>query len=1212
MKKQPSSKQMMDDIHMIMDLDADDEATTTSSHSVSSPNARSSSTRSTTQSRLVFSGPPASDHAASASQFGSSVSLIASPVQVLPSGTGGGAGSIRRDSANSSLNDSKRRASLPAAPPPTDDASMSPTAAALNSLLQRSTAGVSAHLLTAKEEEQGPRRGRRRSSIMRADQMPQQPGVVTLGSNGVALPPPPPSAEVDDGEEHPPLLLLPIVTLLARKPSTGNVEDLLGVDKATPSASTNKSDVTSSSSATGGSQQTSHIKHFHSFRKERPQVVVISADDQLTTHVATENEEQELASSGHHLSPRRSDADKGKAASPAASTLASSNRGNEGGECANPSASNFSLAPSTGASSSTGGVASAGKSGASKTLQEAPAHAPSIVVNRTFIDLEEKAENACRERAQRLLVFVWKSLVSTPPLVTESSLKLFSRSNPIRLFCLWLLGLPAYNGFVYLVALFNVLLLLLDQAQNTAEFDAFIQIADYCFAAFFCVEFVIKIIALGGYWPAKASYVIDDATKLNLGLSTPAYFRDLWNCLDAFVTLTSVLALVVPFLRIFRAIRSVRLIVRIEGLRIILMSLIEAFPEALNALILSSVFFLVFGILGVQLMKGKMYYCNDLSITKKVNCVGDFNMSTAGPVLSYTTLTPRRWVRSQFHFDHLGAALLSVFVVAVSDGWSKIMFQGMDTVDDQTAMLQNNTPYLAFFFVSVFFVCSFFSLNMTVGTLVNFFSEKKSINDGTVFLTEGQRNWLLANEALEEAVSSNEHEVPLDNNVSLKLHGFLNFAVFRMQTPVWDVFMFVIILVNCAATAAISDAMSVSTARAIDYVQLFCLIVFSIEVGLRMTAYGPLHYFVPAWNRFDFLVVVVGYVSIALPSVRPLSLLRIFRVLRLIRGTGVERLIQKVIRGALSLAYIILVLLMTYFIYAVAGVELFGKVKLNGVLTENSNFRSVFRGMLVLYQCGTTEAWTDVMAACSLQDDCTPGVDCGNSVAATIFFMMFMMTCTYIALQLFVAFVVEIFSDSMEDTKEFHTFQVSKERWIERFGTNNWAVHYREFVDLLPDLPRSITKLPQYSWTSLDLLKLIVELPIPVDSQRRVRFADCMYALAHQKYAVDPRSVVDSAVDSVVRYLQGTTFTLAQAYAIDSITRIYIKYAVQQEEELEAELLKRNEDPAVLAARPRSAWKNRFFETLVNRRRATMRKPPANTEHSSPASKTDPMAATKM
>jgi voltage-dependent calcium channel T type alpha-1G len=762
------------------------------------------------------------------------------------------------------------------------------------------------------------------------------------------------------------------------------------------------------------------------------------------------------------------------------------------------------------------------------------------LLHARYADHLDEDRFSCTTQLRLLWKYFLSLFVSRPPYVTQNSLKYLTPEMPLRRYCLHLIGLPAYNGFILLCVVANVIFLVLDGPDTPDATSRAVDYSDYGFAVVFVLELIIKIIALGAFTPGEDDF----KTEVIRSDQRPAvaYFRDSWNCIDCFVTIISIVGLFVPLLKALRAIRTIRLVARIETTRIILVALVQAVPHVLHGLLLSLVVFLVFGILGVQLFKGRMYRCNDLSISLKSECIDTYVQFTPGYVVPVQTVVPRVWTRSTYHFDHLGAALLTLFVVSVSDGWSEIMFDGMDTVDDQHAMKLNNAPWMSLYFLAVFIACNFFAVNMMIGILINYFSKKKEIQDGSALLTEKQRLYVKARQVIDTNMGDDEDLLLLDNKVSRFVHWIMAYKHPRVKRiSIFDAIMLGFIIVNVIAVAAETDDMSAHMQSTLNTIQLVCLIFFTVEMVLKWVAAGP-YYFTIYWNLFDFIIVALGWVSYGLPAVSFLAFLRVFRVVKLIRDTGVEKLLFRLIRSIRQLANVVIILLLTYFVFAVAGVALFGQIKPNGSITDNNNFRTVWNAMLVLYQTATTENWTGIMNSVSIQPpNCNPDKnECGNQAVATIFFMLYMVSCTFIVLQLFVAVIVEIFDD--DDTDPLRTaFTEVRLLWIERFGENASTIHYTQLVEVLPSFPPILTDFDD-EITRADMIRLLASLTIPIDSRHHVKYSDVVNALAFKKYQVDPRTMGKLIEDAMDALFIGTSFSAAQIYALEVIADIWKEY----------------------------------------------------------------------
>merc|ERR1719502_495656 len=115
------------------------------------------------------------------------------------------------------------------------------------------------------------------------------------------------------------------------------------------------------------------------------------------------------------------------------------------------------------------------------------------------------------------------------------------------------------------------------------------------------------------------------------------YLRDAWNILDFIIvffsfvtwTLEAYASSDVTFLRGFRALRALRplrVVSKNEGIKTVVVSLLESIPALINVLLIVVLFLLVFGILGIQLFKGQLGYCNDSSedVANKTQCIGEY------------------------------------------------------------------------------------------------------------------------------------------------------------------------------------------------------------------------------------------------------------------------------------------------------------------------------------------------------------------------------------------------------------------------------------------------------------------------------------------------------------------------------------------------------------------------------------------------------------
>eukprot|EP00658_Telonema_sp_P-2_P029510 TRINITY_DN22449_c0_g1_i1.p1 TRINITY_DN22449_c0_g1~~TRINITY_DN22449_c0_g1_i1.p1 ORF type:complete len:516 (+),score=72.78 TRINITY_DN22449_c0_g1_i1:154-1701(+) len=263
----------------------------------------------------------------------------------------------------------------------------------------------------------------------------------------------------------------------------------------------------------------------------------------------------------------------------------------------------------------------------------------------------------------------------------------------------------------------------------------------------------------------------------------PGYLRTPWNWVDFIINALAITAAFFPIFRVSRALRTVRLIVRVDRTRVVLESLLRSTPQLLQGVAFGAIVFFVLGVMGVQLYKGQFYSCNDTTVLTKEACVGVYNSTTHGVILSVRIdeyNATRQWVRNPYHFDHLGASVLSLFVVAVGEHWSQIMFAAMDTTsspNDGTTGADNR-PYMAVFFVVAVVFCNFLVFNIITGILISFYTRGKRHHDGSELLSPGQQQYVKTKHLIESLLTYDDL-MPLENRHAIRIDTFIQSRTFK-------------------------------------------------------------------------------------------------------------------------------------------------------------------------------------------------------------------------------------------------------------------------------------------------------------------------------------------------------------------------------------------------------------------------------------------------
>ncbi|WP_132066286.1 ion transporter, partial [Aquimarina spinulae] len=122
--------------------------------------------------------------------------------------------------------------------------------------------------------------------------------------------------------------------------------------------------------------------------------------------------------------------------------------------------------------------------------------------------------------------------------------------------------------------------------------------------------------------------------------------------------------------------------------------------------------------------------------------------------------------------------------------------------------------------------------------------------------------------------------------------------------------------------------------------------VFIIEIVVKVIAEGgkPWLYFTDGWNVFDFIIVAAAFLPFGGSSIAILRLLRLLRVLKLIKALPkLQMLVGALLKSIPSMGYVSILLLLLFYIYAVAGVFFFSE-------NDPIHFQDLQRSMLSLFR----------------------------------------------------------------------------------------------------------------------------------------------------------------------------------------------------------------------------------------------------------------------
>ncbi|KAA0159275.1 hypothetical protein FNF28_05910 [Cafeteria roenbergensis] len=400
------------------------------------------------------------------------------------------------------------------------------------------------------------------------------------------------------------------------------------------------------------------------------------------------------------------------------------------------------------------------------------------------------------------------------------------------------------------------------------------------------------------------------------------------------------------------------------------------------------------------------------------------------------------------NFDNIWFATGTLVEMATTEGWMDVLHAGVDSRGLGMQPRRDANPGWAAFFVAFMVVGNFFVLNLFVGVVIDNFNRMKvklGVEAGqSIFATPEQREWqktrkyaLLIRPFKKEVGPTNPCR-----RATLAL----------VRDPRFEWFIVGCILLNTGAMAATFFGQPTAYSTAMEIINYVFAGIFTIEAILKISAMGCKYFRGSedsAWNIFDFVIVLGTNIGIILQLALGLNVGSVATVVRTFRVGRIFRLVQRakkiqfyfstLIQTLPSLGNIGGLLFLLFFIYAVMGVQLFAEVRQGDSLDQHANFQSFGRALLTLMRASTGEAWNYIMyeaaattPGCRVLSDvpysekrhlcgfnpdprtCVPLDGCGNS-AAYVYFYSFTVIVTFVFLNLFIAVVLEAFSDTSEE-----------------------------------------------------------------------------------------------------------------------------------------------------------------------------------------------------
>ncbi|KAM8868465.1 calcium channel, voltage-dependent, L type, alpha 1D subunit, a isoform 17-T17 [Synchiropus picturatus] len=696
------------------------------------------------------------------------------------------------------------------------------------------------------------------------------------------------------------------------------------------------------------------------------------------------------------------------------------------------------------------------------------------------------------------------------PIPEGSAFFIFSSTNPVRVFCHKLINHHIFTNLILVfIMLSSVSLAAEDPIRNFSARNIILGYFDYAFTAIFTVEIVLKMTTYGAF------------------LHKGAFCRNYFNLLDLLVVGVSLVSFgiqssaisVVKILRVLRVLRPLRAINRAKGLKHVVQCVFVAIRTIGNIMIVTTLLQFMFACIGVQLFKGKFYRCTDEAKSSPEECKGTFILYKDGDV-NQPTIHRRVWHNSDFNFDNVLMAMMALFTVSTFEGWPALLYKAIDSNRENLGPIYNYRVEISIFFIIYIIIIAFFMMNIFVGFVIVTFQEQGEKEYKNCELDKNQR------QCVEYALKAR----PLRRYIPKNPYQYKFWYV--VNSTGFEYIMFVLIMLNTLCLAVQHYGQSALFNYVMDILNMVFTAVFTVEMVLKLIAFKPRHYFADAWNTFDALIVVGSVVDIAITEVNntedsariSITFFRLFRVMRLVkllsRGEGIRTLLWTFIKSFQALPYVALLIAMLFFIYAVIGMQVFGKIAMvDGThINRNNNFQTFPQAVLLLFRCATGEAWQEIMLACMPGKLCDPESDhnpgeemtCGSGFAI-VYFITFYMLCAFLIINLFVAVIMDNFDYLTRDWSILgpHHLDEFKRIWSEYDPEAKGRIKHLDVVTLLRRIqpPLGFGKLCPHRVAC----KRLVAMNMPLNSDGTVMFNATLFALVRTALKIKTEGNLEQA-----------------------------------------------------------------------------------------------------
>lgn len=413
-----------------------------------------------------------------------------------------------------------------------------------------------------------------------------------------------------------------------------------------------------------------------------------------------------------------------------------------------------------------------------------------------------------------------------------------------------------------------------------------------------------------------------------------------------------------------------------------------------------------------------MQTCNDGGdgISTMSDCFGEYDSTPFSD--DWPMLAPRVATNPYFNFDDFGSSLFILFQIVSQEGWTDVSFasQAITGRNQQPSDLASQGN--ALFFVAFNLLATVFVLTLFISVFMRNYTEQT----GVAFLTAEQRSWLELRKILRQISPSKSSYDDSEKSWKKWCHK----RAIEKRGKWYQTITVVLVLHLGVLVSEFSDEPIWWTSTR-DFVFFAFILIYMTNIAIRILGLGWARFRRSSWDIYSLLIVggaFIATLSLLISSTNIevyVQLHKVFLVgivlLLIPRNDALDQLFKTAAASLTVIGNLLATWLVVFLVFAIALTQAFSLTRFGGSESNDVNFRTVPKALILLFRMSLGEGWNQLMEDYAniepplcVEESRFFDSDCGSKSWARFLFIAWNIVSMYIFVNLFVSLIYESFS----------------------------------------------------------------------------------------------------------------------------------------------------------------------------------------------------------